>query len=153
MACRLAYAAWPESPEFGMLLSGFRCRAGISQAALTRRSGVKQSYICRLEGGWRYQVSRHHVLALAAGLNLCPADEDALLFAAGHIPASLAALFPVDPLVADVVAALREVGMDPRATRWLRHGIAAGLADARRWSRERAVARDGSRSIRAAGEP
>jgi transcriptional regulator with XRE-family HTH domain len=124
----LAPVACAGSPaEFGVLLARLRHRAGVSQHALSRRTGINQSYICNLEAGRRYQVSRHHTLALADGLGLGPDEEAELLCAAGHVPASLAALVPVDPLVAELAAVLADLRADPRADRWLRRGIAAGM--------------------------
>jgi transcriptional regulator with XRE-family HTH domain len=133
----LAPVACAGSPaEFGVVLARLRHRAGVSQHALARTTGVNQSYICNLEAGRRFQVSRHHALVLAAGLGLDQDEEAELLCAAGHVPASLAALVPVDPLVAELAATLNDLRDDPAAERWLRRGIAAGMDRVRRRRRE-----------------
>jgi transcriptional regulator with XRE-family HTH domain len=92
--------------EFAELFQRWRERAGLSQNALARRMGVNPAYVNRLERGGRGAGNRELVETAADALGLGPDERDALLGAAGHWPASLAALGPADPslqLVASVL--------------------------------------------------
>lgn len=98
--------------SFDELLREARARAGISGNALARavtEAGLSldPSYLNRIERGEREPPRRELVEALAAALRLAPAERDDLLVAAGHLPAAMARVGPLDPtlrLVADILA-------------------------------------------------
>jgi transcriptional regulator with XRE-family HTH domain len=92
--------------RFGELLRQYRERAGISQNALGKRTGIHPSIINRLESGEREPARREQIEALARGLGLAPHELDALLAAAGQLPAAIERLgagHPVLVLVASVL--------------------------------------------------
>lgn len=64
-------------------IAKLRKELGLSQAELSRRSGVKQQTICMLETGKRKTPRLDTAAKLAAALN-CTVDE--LLFASDHTP-------------------------------------------------------------------
>lgn len=93
--------------EVGELLRRFREQRGLSQNALARRMGVNPAYVNRLEHGGRGAGNRQLIERAAAALELSPAERDALLSAAGHLPQALQTVGPTDPtlqLVADLLA-------------------------------------------------
>jgi len=93
--------------EVGQLLRQFREQRGLSQNALARRMGVNPAYVNRLEHGGRGAGNRQLIERAAAALELSPAERDALLSAAGHLPQALQTVGPTDPtlrLVADLLA-------------------------------------------------
>ena len=92
--------------EFGLLVTEYRHRAGLSQSELARRSGISASYINRLESGDRQPSSRDLVLRIAEALSLAPSDTDCLLRTMGYAPEmvlGLAEKFPVLGLMADIL--------------------------------------------------
>ena len=64
-------------------IAELRKALGLSQAELSRRSGIKQQTICMLETGKRKTPRLDTAAKLAATLN-CTVDE--LLFASDHTP-------------------------------------------------------------------
>ncbi len=64
-------------------IAKLRKELGLSQAELSRRSGIKQQTICMLETGKRKTPRLDTAAKLAAALN-CTVDE--LLFASDHTP-------------------------------------------------------------------
>jgi len=115
---------------FADLLCSFRQRAGLSQSALGRRSGVDASYLNRLERGERRVPTPLVAAALAQALALSPQETDRLLWSIGAVPPRLqrlggaaATLLAVacllsDPrLAADARADLR-VCIETLARRW-----------------------------------
>lgn len=64
-------------------IAELRKALGLSQAELSRRSGIKQQTICMLETGKRKTPRLDTAAKLAAALN-CTVDE--LLFASDHTP-------------------------------------------------------------------
>jgi transcriptional regulator with XRE-family HTH domain len=91
----------------GELLRRWREQRGLSQNALARRMGVNPAYVNRLEHGGRGARNRALLERAAAALDLGPAERDALLTAAGHLPRALQQVGPTDPtlqLVADLLA-------------------------------------------------
>src|SRR5436853_2467335 len=113
--------------EVGPLLRDWRERAGLSQNALARRMGVNPAYVNRLEHGGRGASNRELVEAAADALGLDRLERDELLGAAGHWPASLAALGPSDPSLQLVAAILNdpELGEQDRALFRLQVRLAA----------------------------
>lgn len=67
---------------FGQQLKGFRAAVGITQEALSERSGISVDAISALENGRRSRPRRHTVRALADALDLCPGDRERLASAA-----------------------------------------------------------------------
>lgn len=108
-----------EVVNFGMVLRGFRERAGLSQSALARRAGLDPSFVNRLESGQR-GADRAVAEGLARALDLNPTEMDQLLAAGGHLPLLLARLGPQDPtlqLVARILADERLSDADRAAFR------------------------------------
>lgn len=136
---RVATPVPEEPPEFGALLGHYRRRAGLSQNALAKRAEIPASYVCRLESGVRGAPSMSYVLALSRALGLTPADEDGLLISAGYIPDRLAALWPVDPLVAELAATLRSARLPAGVLAMLRESVGQRLATAREMATETPV--------------
>lgn len=119
----------PAAP-FADLLHHFRLRAGRSQVALGHAAGVNASYINRLESGDRAAPTGAVALALAAGLELSPEETDRLLWSAGCLPPSLAALAVGDPTLLAVARLLGDRRLSPAARADFRACVAAM---ARRW--------------------
>jgi transcriptional regulator with XRE-family HTH domain len=71
---------------FGWTLRTRRIEAGLSQSGLARRAGIDPAYVNRMERGSRGGLRRTIALALAAALELGPAETDRFLFAAGLAP-------------------------------------------------------------------
>jgi transcriptional regulator with XRE-family HTH domain len=69
------------------LIAMYRTRAGLSQGALARDSGVNASYVNRLERnpmGPNNHPSREFVLRMATALKVTDWERDKLLHTAGH---------------------------------------------------------------------
>lgn len=98
---------------FGLCLSGFRRRAGISQSKLAERADFDHSYVSRLESGVR-MPAREAVEALATALNLTDAERDELRQAAGFAPSDPAGLLSCG-LLARLDAAHRDGSPERRA--------------------------------------
>jgi transcriptional regulator with XRE-family HTH domain len=114
--------------EFGALLETYRERAGLSQRALSRRSGVNSAIISRLESGDRSPSGWEQVRALAAGLGLDESDTDALLAQAGHWPAAILAVGPADATLLAVACVLASDRVADTARARFR-SIVEGLAE------------------------
>jgi transcriptional regulator with XRE-family HTH domain len=87
-----------------------RLRAGLAaarlnQAELARRSGLTRAYVGRLLGGSQAAPTAEVVAALAAALDLAPAERLRLHAAAGLLPTALADLLD-RPAVARLLIAL-----------------------------------------------
>jgi len=104
----------PAAP-FPDLLFHFRQRRGYSQSALGVTAGVNSSYINRLESGVRHVPTAEVALALAAGLELSPAETDRFLWSAGCLPPSLQQLACGDPTILAVARLLNNQRLSPEA--------------------------------------
>ncbi len=92
--------------EFGAKLKEYRERAGLSQNALARASGLNPAFINRLESGERSPSNRTLVEQICDALSLEGPERDDLLGVAGHLPDVYARVSPSDPtllLVAEVL--------------------------------------------------
>lgn len=92
--------------DFGTRLRGLRERAGLSQNALARASGLNPASINRLESGERSPGSREIVEQIAGALGLPPGDRDQLLGSAGHLPDAYARVPPTDATLLAVAGVL-----------------------------------------------
>jgi transcriptional regulator with XRE-family HTH domain len=101
--------------SFADLLCAFRLRAAHSQSALGIAAGVNSSYINRLESGVRGTPTAEVALALAAGLDLSPAETDRFLWSAGCLPPSLQHLACGDPTILAVARLLGDRRLSPEA--------------------------------------
>lgn len=99
--------------RFGELLRQYRERAGISQNALGKRTGIHPSMINRMESGEREPARREQVEALARGLGLAAHEVDELLAAAGQLPAAVERLGAGHPLLVLVAAVLTDERIPP----------------------------------------
>jgi transcriptional regulator with XRE-family HTH domain len=94
-----------ESGELADLLRAGLAAAGINQAELARRAGVTRAYAGRLLAGQQAAPTPEVVAALAAALELGPAERLRLFLAAGSAPPDLAALLG-RPVLARLLATL-----------------------------------------------
>jgi len=101
--------------SFADLLFAFRRRVGHSQSDLGRHAGVNASYINRLESGVRSVPTAEVALALAAGLELSPAETDRFLWSTGCLPPSLQQLACGDPTILAVARLLNNQRLSPEA--------------------------------------
>jgi transcriptional regulator with XRE-family HTH domain len=81
-----------EGPAIGVLLRGWRERAGLSQLELALRADSSARHVSFIETG-RTAPSRDMVLKLAVALDVPVRERNALLLSAGFAPA-----FPATPL-------------------------------------------------------
>jgi transcriptional regulator with XRE-family HTH domain len=114
---------------FADLLAGFRQRAGLSQCALGRRSGVNASYLNRLESGERRVPTPLVAAALAQALALSPQETDRLLWSIGAVPPSLQRLDSAAPTLLAVARLLS----DPRLAADARADLRACIETLARW--------------------
>ncbi len=119
--------------EFGEALRRARLAAGLSQNELGRRAGINPGTINRLETGEREPTGREQVVALAAALELPPAEQDRLLATAGLLPEPIARLGAADPTLVLVADILADEGIPARQRADFRHQI---VLAARRWRPE-----------------
>lgn len=99
-----------ETSSFGRLLARFRLRLGFSQNELARRAAIDPAYVNRMENARAFAPvipSRRVVEAIAAALELSPADTDALMVSAGYCPQSVLQLGAWDETFAAVADVLR----------------------------------------------
>jgi transcriptional regulator with XRE-family HTH domain len=93
--------------RFGTVLQQYRERAGLSQLALSKVSGVHASIINRFERDERQPASRDMVERLAQALRLAPAEHDHFLAAGHFLPGPIEQIGAADPdllLVASILA-------------------------------------------------
>jgi transcriptional regulator with XRE-family HTH domain len=93
--------------SFGTVLQRFRTRAGVSQLALSKVSGVHASIINRFERDERQPADRDMIDRLAGSLALTPTEHDQLLAAGGFLPRAIERLGAADAdllLVANLLA-------------------------------------------------
>ena len=124
-------------PPFGRLLRDFRVRSGLSQNQLARRAEIDPAYVNRLERAPEDSTNlprRKVVLALAAAMELGPADTDRLLVASGLCPQAITRLGTWEPTLGQVAQVLADARLsdDDRAefreliriaaSRWARGG-------------------------------
>ena len=94
--------------EFGAKLKAYRGRAGMSQNALARASGLNPASINRLESGERSPSNRTVVEQICDALGLSPTERDDLLASAGHLPDVYARVPPSDPTLLGVAQVLAD---------------------------------------------
>ncbi len=99
--------------SFGALLRHHRTGVALSLPTLGRSVGLDFSYLSRLERGQRAPPQRPVVVSLAVALGLSAEETDGLLVAAGHLPAALATLGPLDAAVTAVASILADGSMPP----------------------------------------
>jgi transcriptional regulator with XRE-family HTH domain len=73
-----------EEGQFGQVLHNLRQRAGLTQADLSRRTGISQSLLSKLERGQRRRLRMEGVLRIGEALSLSDAKVSDLLRAAGY---------------------------------------------------------------------
>ena len=117
--------------EFGAKLKAYRERAGMSQNALARASGLNPASINRLESGERSPSNRELVERICDALELEGPDRDDLLSTAGHLPNAYDLVSPSDPTLLTVARALGDPAVPPEDKAELRSIIEALC---RRWS-------------------
>lgn len=112
-----------QPSEFIQLLKRYRARKRMSQEQLGYASGVDHSLVSRLESGKRHPT-REAISKLAIGLQLAPADVDALLLAGEYRPESPTALIADEPELVNLYALLK----NPRMTDPVRYNLRKSLA-------------------------
>lgn len=108
---------------FGVLLRGYRERAGLAQNGLARASGVNVGTVNRLERGQRLPAGREQALALARTLGLNPSETNRLLAAAGLPAEGFGPEITSHPTIRALVDLLQDEGI-PRSDR---EGLLAAL--------------------------
>jgi len=108
---------------FSDLLKEFRTRAGLSQRALARASGINAAIISRLETGDRQPSGPEQVLAVVRALQLDGADGDLLLASAGYWPRSVLSLGPQDESLLAIAGVLSDPAIDEESKSRFRHTI------------------------------
>ncbi len=111
--------------RFGELLRQYRERAGISQNALGKRTGIHPSMINRMESGEREPARREQIEALARGLGLTPSETDELLAAAGQLPTAIERLGAGHPLLVLVATVLTDERIPPAERERFRAAVTA----------------------------
>lgn len=104
--------------SMGDRLRTLRKKRGLSQEALARAAGCSRSFIAKIEAGAREDVSLSLAVALARALNVTldelaglPRSEPQQAPTTATSTADDASLWPSDPVLSILVAALRERGI------------------------------------------
>ena len=118
--------------SFASLLHALRTRAGLSQHALAGRMGTDASMVLRVERGERFPRDRAWVAAAADALSLSPDERDALLVAAGHVPA---AVYPLAMARDETLLAVAAALADERVAHVRRQELASTLRRVVAWWR------------------
>lgn len=97
--------------DFGAKLKTYREKAGMSQNALGRASGLSPATINRLESGERSPSNRALVEQICDSLGLQGPERDDLLGSAGHAPDIYSLVPPSDPTLLAVAGVLGDPGV------------------------------------------
>lgn len=116
--------------DFGTRLRAYREKAGLSQNALGRASGLNPATINRFESGQRSPDTRSSVEQICAALELSAPECDDLLAAAGYLPDIYSVVPPSDPTLLAVAQALGDTAL-PDADREELRSIVTAIC--RRW--------------------
>lgn len=110
-----------------------RCREAkrLSQSRLAAAAGFDHSYVSRLESGTR-SPTRDAVVKLGDALVLDDIETDALLAAAGFMPARIENLLAAEPVVGEVLGLLQNGGVPEDVREDLRAAISLLIRQAQR---------------------
>ena len=98
---------------FGAKLKAYRERAGMSQNALARASGLNPASINRLESGERSPSNRTLIEQICDALGLDAGGRNDLLASAGHLPDVYERVKPSDPTLLAVAGVLGDERVSP----------------------------------------
>jgi transcriptional regulator with XRE-family HTH domain len=118
---------------FAMALRQSREEKRLSQSRLAAAAGFDHSYVSRLESGTR-TPTRDAVSKLGEALALDDIQVDALLAAAGFMPARIENLLAAEPVVGEVLGLLQNGGVPEEVREDLRAAISLLIRQAQRAS-------------------
>lgn len=119
--------------SFAEALRHSRERQRLSQSRLAAAAGFDHSYVSRLESGSR-TPTRDAVTKLGGALALDDIETDALLAAAGFMPARIENLLAAEPVVGEVLGILQNGGVPEDVREDLRAAISLLIRQAQRAS-------------------
>jgi transcriptional regulator with XRE-family HTH domain len=119
--------------SFAEALRESRERQRLSQSRLAAAAGFDHSYVSRLESGSR-TPTRDAVTKLGQALSLDDIETDALLAAAGFMPARIENLLAAEPVVGEVLGILQNGGVPEDVREDLRAAISLLIRQAQRAS-------------------
>ncbi|CAN5164678.1 hypothetical protein BH23CHL1_BH23CHL1_09370 [soil metagenome] len=131
------------SGAFSVALRQSRERQRLSQSRLAAAAGFDHSYVSRLEGGTR-TPTRDAVVKLGDALTLDDIETDALLAAAGFMPARIENLLASEPVIGEVLGILQNGSVPDDVRDDLRAAISLLIRQAHRasapsWSEARSA--------------
>lgn len=119
--------------SFSMALRQRRERQRLSQSRLAAAAGFDHSYVSRLESGTR-TPTRDAVVKLGDALTLDSIETDALLAAAGFMPARIENLLASEPVIGEVLGILQNGAVPDDVRDDLRAAISLLIRQAHRAS-------------------